>query len=1241
MRRVLAIFILLLLALRVSAQTGTPVRLALIAESDAAASVADVLTAELSSQKNLQLLERNEIEKVYREQGLSARNKDYLKLGQILGADGLLLMDTAQEGTNQFLNVRLVAVRPGVVLSAERFSWPMTDLTEWSPLFARQLGLFLPKLTVLVKDAIPLSVVNLRSAIASEAAVETERQLKLLTIQRLSRERQFFVLERQRMQLITTEKDLKLDDSVFWNGSYLLEGVVDQNGYSQETITINARLTPPSGGTPLPIAVSGSRTNLAKVVDQLAAKVNEALKMNSTIKEWNAADEAAQYFDEANWALRWGAYSEAQMAADSAWALGKHDMDCATTQINAYKGSLKSMPLSEEGDIDASIVNSTKQADRDYLTRELKKISEAHSAVIFETNQMGIGYIDFNELPDPEMIDRAAHVLELYYDFSRTSAEGARKLFARAVSGDARRNSAWYQLGIDSLVAASKVLQDFNLVPASPKPVAEKLTALRALARSVASMLAEMPSEHDSYFVGDRFVTHDELTIEERPNIFRCKLTWGCLWQETPEDCLVFYRELMSSPVFCYIHCTFWSHRVQSPTVVYEADHNLEPARLVAWNEEDRRRIPALWSGFLKELDGSTNILLQLEAKALRFADANNEQEMGETFTNFFDALFANRDALLANNVEVLYLNWGADGLLEARRGIGSLTISTPDSLQRQFYSDYRPKLVAMDREYWDKTVPAQKTLAAFARQKQFLKENRPFDFMEFVTTFQEKNYSPAQALEIQPLVAAYKSNLVARSQTATGVHKGMQMGAISQVGLLENDLKRILQPAALPTQSPPQSTPPAVRRVAAPSAKSMVVSDNTTGAITNVIQVTKFLQIPLDGFPGDNINDISITAHHWMEGKLLLDVECEAQMVSQAIAVLHPETESWQVLKCPETSRDQLNRFYHHTTLWHGEVITSQGGGVYQFSSANGACQKIDVPAIGNCELFNVNDRLYAATKNLIVEILDGGGTHILVSNRRQPSVAALDSENLGTPTLFAGPGKKLRVATANKIYSWDGTNWAEVCPMPQAPLPPLISDDNVLFFGDGWNTAAGVWRLRMGGDKVEFCLGQEREVDRLSINPRPTIKPKSIWNLPSGLMLASLPVASRAADLFLLSDHAKLQDIVDEKQHVIIAKKIMPLDGYEAALYDFAPDCAVPLRLFLKFDDMDGVALPVMGLPFQAGFHMPGSPVGWMCVGGDRLFLSREYSDAGGDSTYFQKIGVWVIPAALLDQELNKQKH
>ncbi|MGA2870489.1 MAG: calcium-binding protein, partial [Verrucomicrobiota bacterium] len=321
---------------RTFAQSNAPVKLALISETDEAIPAADLLTAKLSGDDKIQLLERDQIEKVYQEQSLSAANKDYLKLGRILGADGLLLLNITRTPQTTKLTTRLIAVKPGVILADENFDWPLRGTDQWTEAAATYLDSFLPKLAVLPKDAIPISVVNLRSAISSADAAETEQQLKLLVIQRLSQEPQLFVLERQKMQLLGDEKELKADDSAFWDGSYLLEGTVDQNGYSPDTVTINARLTPPRNSVPILMEASGSRTNLTEVINQLAAKINKALKINSTVPAWAAADEAARYLKEAKWALRWRAIAEAQAAADSAWALGKQDLDCALVRVKAY-----------------------------------------------------------------------------------------------------------------------------------------------------------------------------------------------------------------------------------------------------------------------------------------------------------------------------------------------------------------------------------------------------------------------------------------------------------------------------------------------------------------------------------------------------------------------------------------------------------------------------------------------------------------------------------------------------------------------------------------------------------------------------------------------------------------------------------------------------------------------------------------------------------------------------------------
>ena len=56
--------VVVILATRLFGQSNAPVRLALIAETGEAAAAADVLTARLSGNSKIQLLERNEIELV-------------------------------------------------------------------------------------------------------------------------------------------------------------------------------------------------------------------------------------------------------------------------------------------------------------------------------------------------------------------------------------------------------------------------------------------------------------------------------------------------------------------------------------------------------------------------------------------------------------------------------------------------------------------------------------------------------------------------------------------------------------------------------------------------------------------------------------------------------------------------------------------------------------------------------------------------------------------------------------------------------------------------------------------------------------------------------------------------------------------------------------------------------------------------------------------------------------------------
>ena len=327
-------------------------------------------------------------------------------------------------------------------------------------------------------------MVNFHAGVRTAEAAELERQIAFLTVERLVREKRLFVLERKRMQALSEEKELSgAEAEPFWNGKYLLDGAIDRNGFNPDVVTISARLIPP-GGNPVLIEASGSRTNCIEVVNLLAAKVLAALKLEASPAAWNTVDEADKFFKEAQWNLAWKIFPQARQSAEAAWALGKQDADCMNLRVRTF------MPPPDPGVI----------------------------------------YYPPREKPSTEKIDDAIQAARLFQEFSQN-----------VPPDEPKPGSPWYKLGLDNLTIATRVLQQFNWSPEFYKPVSDKLAELRAQARAMAALLSRAPSVHDSYFVGSRKVTYDDLYhFEEQPSIYGLEVEGGCLWQERPEDTLAF-----------------------------------------------------------------------------------------------------------------------------------------------------------------------------------------------------------------------------------------------------------------------------------------------------------------------------------------------------------------------------------------------------------------------------------------------------------------------------------------------------------------------------------------------------------------------------------------------------------------------------------------------------------------------------------------------------------------------------
>lgn len=458
-------------------------RLAIVAEDPSLEATADALTAQFTGQDQFVLLERDQIQKVFREQSLSAANRDDLKLGEVLGADGLLVLEREQRGEKETIAARLIVVKPGVLLDVEDAPWPLENPEEWRRILLPRVISFTPKLAVLKKDAIPLSILNLRSALNTEAEHALERQLTLSLIHRLTHEPEIFVMERQHMDQALFEEELKPEEqSSFWTGRYLLEGTIDQQGFDSTHVTIDARLRFPGDSTTRTIEVTGPRNDLTKVVESVATNVLAALERSSAATEWRPTEEADRFFEEAKWAHRWGLWREAQAAAESSWALGPHSQELAMLRVRSY---LDEGPSGGQAGSPPRLAHSL--AEPRWLV-PLTRAGQAFVEGIHENNSMTESH-----------------------------------------------DHLWLDLGLQLINNSGAALDGFYQNTQARLANEPKLEELRSATHGAATILrTNFPNRTMRGGVG-------------YPSLNMLKWADGGLWFERPEDALVMYRELLES----------------------------------------------------------------------------------------------------------------------------------------------------------------------------------------------------------------------------------------------------------------------------------------------------------------------------------------------------------------------------------------------------------------------------------------------------------------------------------------------------------------------------------------------------------------------------------------------------------------------------------------------------------------------------------------------------------------------
>ncbi len=333
------LWLLLLLCLSPVARTlaAGQITVGVVPVDPTLADAAALLTAGLGLNEEVRLVERGELQRVLAEQTLSAASDQLIKLGRLLRADGLLVVESVHLGGRTLIQCRLLAVAPGINLSAVSADWPAEDLVSWSRIVTQHFAPYWRKVATPPAELIRVSLMSLRSAVETPAANALDRELTGLLMHRLLHVPRVVVTERQSLEWLAKEKQLDESEDAFWHGGVLLEGTINRDRIEPGTLTIHARFTRPQH-PPHELLVEGQNTDRMQLIEKLVQQLLTALDVPDSSPDWSAAAEANRFLEEARWALRWHQYPEAYRAASSAGVMGGDPIEVDVVRVRACIG---------------------------------------------------------------------------------------------------------------------------------------------------------------------------------------------------------------------------------------------------------------------------------------------------------------------------------------------------------------------------------------------------------------------------------------------------------------------------------------------------------------------------------------------------------------------------------------------------------------------------------------------------------------------------------------------------------------------------------------------------------------------------------------------------------------------------------------------------------------------------------------------------------------------------------------
>ena len=238
---------------------SAPVRLAVIAEGASAdcRNLADLLQVELSKRDGIEMVEREEIGRVQREQALATsglvNSADAMNLARILEAKGIVFVGCS-EGTNRVYQIRLAETTHGF-LAGFVIQTPSGSLEAVVRDVAERLERSLPNLFIPPEQQTCISILHFNNATVAKLKgnplvdefLETIEQKLMME---LAASPGTLLMERRNLGAIAREGELSGEESSLTPAALLVDGelgvlpdTLDEWGYPMVVLTLRARST--------------------------------------------------------------------------------------------------------------------------------------------------------------------------------------------------------------------------------------------------------------------------------------------------------------------------------------------------------------------------------------------------------------------------------------------------------------------------------------------------------------------------------------------------------------------------------------------------------------------------------------------------------------------------------------------------------------------------------------------------------------------------------------------------------------------------------------------------------------------------------------------------------------------------------------------------------------------------------------------------------------------------------------